>query len=203
LTTAWLIALAVAVGINLLVWAVGEADQIEPMLVGGMPGVFLLVASMIAGIVAGAVEMEESRPILHHMLPVSRRTAILARVAVPVVMVIVGALLAVAMMAVSVAIFPEMPATRMTVPLFIAVQLLVAVQIPFLIGELQVAKSDGRGRTRWIVLLLVIAAIVGLFPFNASSDYWGPIRILVSGIMAVGLMVVIVVLYERRTNYTV
>lgn len=162
LLTAWSIALAVAVCLTLLVGVLGDKDEDESLLIllGFLPGLFIMVASMVSAFIAVGGTSEEKRLYLHITLPVPIKRVAAATVLLPEILVLIGIIVFQAWFATAGLLTGQPPTGSWWRPLQIGSLLMIVVQFPALFTSLDATQRD---RGRWIPWLVMVAVIAGMF----------------------------------------
>ena len=199
LLTAWSIALAVAVCLTLLVGVLGDKDEDESLLIllGFLPGLFLMVASMISAFIAVGGTSEEKRLYLHMMLPVPVRRVAATVVLLPEILVLIGIAVFEAWFVTAALIAGQPPTGSWWRPLQIGSLLMIVVQFPTLFTSLDAAQRD---RGRWIPWLVMVAAIVGMFLIQSMEIAW--LETLLALALAAGMVLINLPLVASRRDFT-
>ncbi len=197
LVAAWAIAAGVALFVNLMVFLGGKA---EPFVIGVLPGLFIVVASMVAAFIAQGSRAEEHRLRLYLQTPHPPLEVALAMVAVPVVFTAAGA--AVGLVTVLVTDLVLGPLARVTpqIPATVALHLLAVNLLGLLAAEASTAwtqRRRGRATTAWLVFIVCLP-FVGIVHVRESFSLM-PTAATASVVLLAGAMTV--AMFVRRTVY--
>ena len=153
LASAWGMALAIAVTVQILTWL--NRDSEAPRLAFLLAGLFLVIASMVVGIMIQATECSEKRARLLMTLPVTRDQLALNRVLAPLAMLALGVVAggAVTLVGTLVGAGESRP---FPLPLFIAGQTGFYMYFPTLMPEMGRYWNDGRRRAALGIAFLLV-----------------------------------------------
>ena len=162
LLSAWALALAIAVTIQILTWLNREGDA--PRLAFLLAGLFLVIASMVVGIMIQVTECSEKRPRLLMTLPVTRDQLAIAQVLSPLAALALGVVAGGAVTLVGTLFGAGAESRPFPLPLFIAGQTGFYMYFPTLMPAIDAHWKSGRRRAALgLVFLLVLGFSVLMF----------------------------------------
>ena len=172
LISAWALALAIAVTIQILTWLNREGDA--PRLAFLLAGLFLVVASMVVGIMIQATESSEKRARLLMTLPVTRDQLALAQVLAPLAVLALGVVAGGAVTLVGTLVGAGGESRPFPLPLFIAGQTGFYMYFPTLMPAIDAHWKSGRRRAALgLAFLLVLGFSFLMFLQIASAEIPG------------------------------
>ena len=155
LVSAWGLALAIAVTVQILTWL--NRDSEAPRLAFLLAGLFLVIASMVVGIMIQVTETSEKRARLLMTLPVTRERFALSQVLAPLAVLALGVVAGGIATLVGTLAGAGAESRPFPLPLFIAGQTGFYMYFPTLMPEMGVYWNSGRRRgALGIAALLVL-----------------------------------------------
>ncbi len=204
LLAAWTTGIGIVLLVLAIVSVVGSAkDRHDVAGLAQLAPLAILIASMVAGLIVTTAECSERRVRLHVMLPLPIRQVAVARVLLPALFMVAGAVAAHSLLALTLGLegLPILSARHGDVD-FVAAQLLFWGQFVLVTREITELRRR-RGWTRTFVpnaLLAVMAAltvVIQLVPWGGAA-----LRAAESAALAALLMAFTVVQFARRTQFT-
>jgi len=172
LASAWGLALAIAVTVQILTWLNRDSDA--PRLAFLLAGLFLVIASMVVGIMIQATESSEKRARLLMTLPVTRDHFALAQVLAPLAVLALGVVAGGAVTLVGTLLGAGTESRPFPLPLFIAGQTGFYMYFPTLMPAIDAHWKSGRRRAALgLAFLLVLGFSVLMFLQISSVEIPG------------------------------
>lgn len=154
LLSAWGLALAIAVTVQVLTWL--NRDGEAPRLAFLLAGLFLVVASMVVGIMIQVTEASEKRGRLLMALPVTRDQLALAQVVSPLAVLALGVIAGGAVTLVGTLFGPGTESRPFPLPLFIAGHTGFYMYFPTLMPAIDAHWKSGRRRAALGLAFLLV-----------------------------------------------
>jgi ABC-type transport system involved in multi-copper enzyme maturation permease subunit len=167
LASAWGLALAVAVTVQILTWL--NRDSEAPRLAFLLAGLFLVIGSMVVGIMIQATESSEKRSRLLMTLPVTRDQLALAQVLSPLAVLALGVVAGGAVTLVGTLVGAGTESRPFPLPLFIAGQTGFYMYFPTLMPAIDAHWKSGRRRAALGIAFLLVLGFSFLMFLQISS----------------------------------
>ena len=167
LASAWGLALATAVTVQLLTWL--NRDSGAPRLAFLLAGLFLVIGSMVVGIMIQATESSEKRARLLMTLPVTRDQLALAQVLSPLAVLALGVVAGGAVTLVGTLVGAGTEPRPFPLPLFIAGQTGFYMYFPTLMPAIDAHWKSGRRRAALGIAFLLVLGFSFLTFLQISS----------------------------------
>jgi len=167
LASAWGLAFATAVTVQLLTWL--NRDSGAPRLAFLLAGLFLVIASMVVGIMIQATDSAEKRARLLMTLPVTRDQLALAQVLSPLAVLALGVVAGGAVTLVGTLVGAGTEPRPFPLPLFIAGQTGFYMYFPTLMPAIDAHWKSGRRRAALGIAFLLVLGFSFLTFLQISS----------------------------------
>ena len=167
LLSAWVLALAIAVTVQILTWL--GRDGSAPKLAFLLGGLVRVVASMVVGIMMQVTEAAEKRPRLLMTLPVTRDQLALAQVLSPLAALALGVIAGAAVTLVGTLLGAGDESRPFPLPLFIAVQTGFYMYFPTLMPAIDALWKSGRRRAALGLISLLVLGFSALMFLQVSG----------------------------------
>jgi len=167
LLSAWALALAIAVTVQILTWL--NRDSGAPRLAFLLGGLFLVVASMVVGIMMQVTEAAEKRPRLLMTLPVTRDQLALAQVLSPLAALALGVIAGGTVTLVGTLLGAGDESRPFPLPLFIAGQTGFYMYFPTLMPAIDALWKSGRRRAALGLTSLLVLGFSALMFLQVSG----------------------------------
>jgi len=205
----WLVGgLGIALGVTALVTAIFAATEGPPAFAAAaIRAMFPMLASMVVGFIVQNYRTEERRARLLLAAPLTPRQLALLSVLLPLALGVCGSVAAGLFIAIESAITGAFAFESLHIVGYVGGQLLLYTQAGLLLNEALAAGRQGRRGAAVLAWATVFAgtlllAAVTIAAFAYQGPWTWPLLHAGNLVAAVGAMVVTVLLYTRRTDFT-
>ena len=200
LAFAWAIALAVALMVNVMTLLAADEGHPGIVIAAGLPGIFLVIASMIVGFIAQGTRSEERRARLLLAGALTPRHLAGVLVLLPACLVGLGTVAGLLLVGAASLITGQLEFASAVMVTAVAAQLFAVVQMGPLAQESSAAYRQGRSSSALAAWTVFVAAILAMALLESLSV--ATIRHLSLLGVAVVAAVLSAVLFAKRSDFT-